>query len=204
MREADFPLHRLPGGARARSQEDRSASIYQAILHRASARWWWLPMLYVVPRFARVYEDMAGTTLRSFAAAARLLSETRGPQTPRDRQRARSPMMRARPSWALRGTRCGWLNVQLWRQPAGGSRMKDEHRTSSQPVTAQPDDGGAAGIPARTGCVRGKMVHTEPAVSAHLLARAHRRAPDPGDAGARPVSAANGERRHRNPGSRFA
>ena len=99
-----------------------SASIYPAILMIVGALVIGFLMFYVVPRFAAVYEDMAGTlpffsqlllgfgnlvrnnALPLAAAFAGLLGAT---------------------AWAFSQARFrGWLNLQLWRVPAIGSRMK--------------------------------------------------------------------------------
>ena len=99
-----------------------SASIYPAILGVVGVLVIGFLMLYVVPRFAKVYEDMAGTlpffsqlligfgnfvanhllllVFSAFAAAAAV-------------------------AWAFsRPPIRSWLNTQLWRVPALGERMK--------------------------------------------------------------------------------
>jgi len=99
-----------------------SASIYPAILMVVGGLVIGFLMLYVVPRFARVYEDMAGTLpffsqlLLGFGnfvgnhAAALGLSLTAAI---------------AAAVWAFsRQDFRAWLNLQLWRIPAVGSRMK--------------------------------------------------------------------------------
>ena len=99
-----------------------SASIYPAILLVVGGLVLAFLMLYVVPRFARVYQDMAGTLpffsqlLLAFGdfvgkhgwilAACSLAFMTLGIFT------LRKPSVRFR------------LNVQLWRLPAVGARMK--------------------------------------------------------------------------------
>ena len=79
-------------------------------------------MFYVVPRFARVYEDMA-TTLPFFSQLllgfGNLVGHNAGALG------AALVATIGGTAWALsRPEVRGWLNVQLWRIPAVGSRMK--------------------------------------------------------------------------------
>ncbi len=99
-----------------------SASIYPAILLVVGVLVIGFLMLYVVPRFASVYEDMAGTLpffsqlLLAFGnfAAKNALALGVGLLA-----------FVAAATWAFsRPQFRSWLNVQLWRVPALGSRMK--------------------------------------------------------------------------------
>jgi general secretion pathway protein F len=99
-----------------------SASIYPAILMIVGALVISFLMFYVVPRFARVYEDMASTLPffsqlllgfgnfvgnHAFAIGAALIG------------------LAAACMWAFsRAEFRSWLNTQLWRVPGVGSRMK--------------------------------------------------------------------------------
>lgn len=99
-----------------------SASIYPAILVIVGALVIGFLMLYVVPRFAKVYEDMAGTLPffsqlllgfgnfvghNAFAIGTAFVG------------------LVGVSMWALaRAQFRSWLNLQLWRVPAIGSRMK--------------------------------------------------------------------------------
>ena len=99
-----------------------SASIYPAILMSVGGLVLAFLMFYVVPRFARVYEDMAGTLplfsklLLSFGGfignnAVVLAMAFAG--------------LVGGAAWALsRADVRAWLNLQLWRVPALGKRMK--------------------------------------------------------------------------------
>jgi len=99
-----------------------SASIYPVILMGVGGLVLAFLMFYVVPRFARVYEDMAGTLplfsklLLAFGSfignnvlvlAAAMIGLIGGAAWAWTRPEVRS-----------------WLNTQLWRVPALGSRMK--------------------------------------------------------------------------------
>jgi general secretion pathway protein F len=99
-----------------------SASIYPAILVVVGGLVIGFLMLYVVPRFARVYEDMAATLpffsrlLLAFGnfvgnnAAALAFS---------------SLVLAGAAAWALSRPQVrAWLHTQLWRIPSVGSRMK--------------------------------------------------------------------------------
>ncbi len=99
-----------------------SASIYPAVLMVVGVLVIGFLMLYVVPRFAKVYEDMAGTLpffsrlLLGFGNfvghnAAVLAFSFAG--------------LAALAAWAFsRAEVRAWLNTRLWRVPALGSRMK--------------------------------------------------------------------------------
>jgi general secretion pathway protein F len=99
-----------------------SASIYPAILMIVGVLVIGFLMLYVVPRFAKVYEDMAATLPffsqlllgfgnfvghNAFAIGAAFVGLIGGSMWAFSRPEFRS-----------------WLNTQLWRVPAVGSRMK--------------------------------------------------------------------------------
>ena len=99
-----------------------SASIYPAILMIVGVLVIGFLMFYVVPRFAGVYEDMAGTLPffsqlllgfgRFVGNHAGLLGLTLAAGV-------------AGAAWAFsRAQVRSWLNIQLWRVPALGSRMK--------------------------------------------------------------------------------
>jgi general secretion pathway protein F len=99
-----------------------SASIYPAILMVVGALVISFLMFYVVPRFARVYEDMAGT-LPFFSQLLLGFGNFVG----------RNALVIgvglvctvAATAWAFtRQDVRSWLNTQLWRFPALGSRMK--------------------------------------------------------------------------------
>src|SRR5688572_8126565 len=99
-----------------------SASIYPAILSVVGALVIGFLMFYVVPRFAAVYEDMAGT-LPFFS---RLLLGF-GHFVGKHAALLGSALVcgAAAALWAFsRQDVRGWLNTQLWRIPAVGSRMK--------------------------------------------------------------------------------
>jgi general secretion pathway protein F len=99
-----------------------SASIYPVILMIVGALVIGFLMLYVVPRFARVYEDMASTLpffsrlllgFGNFVGNNALALGITG------------IALATAAAWALARPECrGWLNTQLWRVPAVGSRMK--------------------------------------------------------------------------------
>jgi general secretion pathway protein F len=99
-----------------------SASIYPAILMVVGALVIGFLMLYVVPRFARVYEDRASTLpffsrlllgFGNFVGEHALALGCAG------------LALAGAAAWALtRPDVRGWLNTQLWRVPALGSRMK--------------------------------------------------------------------------------
>ena len=99
-----------------------SASIYPAILMVVGLLVISFLMFYVVPRFARVYEDMAGTLpffsqlLLGFGSLVADHAAALGLALVGAAFAA---------VWALsRAEVRGWLNTQLWRLPAVGSRMK--------------------------------------------------------------------------------
>jgi general secretion pathway protein F len=99
-----------------------SASIYPAILMIVGSLVIGFLMFYVVPRFARVYEDMAGTlpffsrlllAFGNFVGNNALALGFAG------------IVLGTAAAWAFsRQEFRGWLNTQLWRVPAVGSRMK--------------------------------------------------------------------------------
>jgi general secretion pathway protein F len=99
-----------------------SASIYPVILMIVGSLVIGFLMLYVVPRFARVYEDMASTLpffsrlllgFGNFVGNNALALGITG------------IALVAAAAWALaRPEFRGWLNTQLWRVPTVGSRMK--------------------------------------------------------------------------------
>ena len=99
-----------------------SASIYPAILMIVGALVIGFLMFYVVPRFARVYEDMAGTLpffsqlllgFGNFVGNNALALGITGLG------------FAATTAWAFsRPEFRGWLNTQLWRFPTIGQRMK--------------------------------------------------------------------------------
>ncbi len=99
-----------------------SASIYPAILMIVGLLVIGFLMFYVVPRFARVYEDMAGT-LPFFSQLLLGFGEFVGNHAP-----ALALALVAGSGaavWALsRQDVRAWLNSRLWRIPALGSRMK--------------------------------------------------------------------------------
>jgi general secretion pathway protein F len=99
-----------------------SASIYPAILMGVGGLVLAFLMFYVVPRFARVYEDMAGTLplfsklLLSFGSFIGNNAIVLG---------AAFVGLVGGAAWALsRPDVRAWLNTQLWRVPALGKRMK--------------------------------------------------------------------------------
>jgi general secretion pathway protein F len=99
-----------------------SASIYPAILMVVGALVISFLMFYVVPRFARVYEDMA-STLPFFS---RLLLGFGNFVGNNALVLAVGAILVATAAvWALSQARVrGWLNTRLWRIPAVGTRMK--------------------------------------------------------------------------------
>jgi general secretion pathway protein F len=99
-----------------------SASIYPAILMVVGTLVVGFLMFYVVPRFARVYEDMA-TTLPFFSQLLLGFGNLVGHNAAA--LGATLVAMIGGAAWALSLPEVrGWLNVQLWRIPAVGSRMK--------------------------------------------------------------------------------
>jgi general secretion pathway protein F len=99
-----------------------SASIYPVILMVVGSLVIGFLMFYVVPRFARVYEDMA-STLPFFS---RLLLGFGNFVGQHSLVLAFSGMVfLTAGAWAFSQARFrGWLNTQLWRIPAVGARMK--------------------------------------------------------------------------------
>jgi general secretion pathway protein F len=99
-----------------------SASIYPAILMIVGLAVIGFLMFYVVPRFARVYEDMAGTLpffsrlllgFGNFVGHNALALAFTG------------ILLVTAAVWAFsRAEFRNWLNMQLWRVPAAGARMK--------------------------------------------------------------------------------
>ena len=99
-----------------------SASIYPAILMVVGTLVIGFLMFYVVPRFARVYEDMAGTLpffsrlllgFGNFVSANALFLAVAG------------LILVCAAGWALSRTEVrAWLHAQLWRIPSLGARMK--------------------------------------------------------------------------------
>ena len=99
-----------------------SASIYPVILMVVGALVVGFLMFYVVPRFARVYEDMAGT-LPFFSQVllgfGRLVSEHAAVLG------VAVLALVGGAAWAFsRAEFRGWLNTRLWQLPALGRRMK--------------------------------------------------------------------------------
>jgi general secretion pathway protein F len=99
-----------------------SASIYPAILMIVGGLVLAFLMFYVVPRFARVYDDMAGTLpffsklLLAFGSFVGNHAFVLG---------IGFAALVSFAGWALsRAETRSWLNLQLWRVPALGSRMK--------------------------------------------------------------------------------
>ena len=99
-----------------------SASIYPAILMIVGTLVIGFLMFYVVPRFARVYEDMAGTLpffsrlllgFGNFVSANALFLAVTG------------LIVVSAAGWAFsRAEVRAWLHAQLWRIPSLGARMK--------------------------------------------------------------------------------
>jgi general secretion pathway protein F len=99
-----------------------SASIYPAILTVVGGLVLGFLMFYVVPRFAGVYEDMAGT-LPFFSKVLLAFGRFVGGNAPV--LVFALAAMAGTAIWALaRAQTRSWLNAQLWRIPAIGSRMK--------------------------------------------------------------------------------
>ena len=99
-----------------------SASIYPAILMVVGALVVAFLMFYVVPRFARVYDDMAGNLpffSQVLLAFGNLVAEHAAMLA------ACAAGAAAALAWSLsRPELRGWLQAQMWRIPALGSRMK--------------------------------------------------------------------------------
>ena len=99
-----------------------AASIYPAILMVVGGLVLAFLMFYVVPRFARVYEDMAGT-LPFFSKLLLAFGSFVGNHAVLLGLIFSGLVGLA--VWALsRAETRSWLNLQLWRVPALGSRMK--------------------------------------------------------------------------------
>jgi general secretion pathway protein F len=99
-----------------------SASIYPAILLVVGLLVIGFLMLYVVPRFASVYEDMAGT-LPFFSQLLLAFGNFVGKHAAE--LGFTVVALAGVTAWAFsRPQFRSWLNVQLWRVPALGSRMK--------------------------------------------------------------------------------
>ena len=99
-----------------------SASIYPVILMVVGALVVGFLMFYVVPRFARVYEDMAGTLpffSRLLLAFGHFVGNHAGVLA------LAGVVLAAAAAWGLsRPQLRAWLNTQLWRIPALGARMR--------------------------------------------------------------------------------
>jgi general secretion pathway protein F len=99
-----------------------SASIYPAILSVVGVLVISFLMFYVVPRFAAVYQDMAGTLpffSQLLLGFGNLVGQHAGLLA------FALVAAAAAGGWAFsRQDVRGWLNTQLWRVPAVGSRMK--------------------------------------------------------------------------------
>ncbi len=99
-----------------------SASIYPAILMIVGVLVIGFLMFYVVPRFAKVYEDMAGT-LPFFSQLLLGFGNFVGNHAALLGSALLA--LAAVTAWAFsRPPFRSWLNIQLWRVPALGSRMK--------------------------------------------------------------------------------
>src|SRR5262245_19011644 len=99
-----------------------SASIYPAILIVVGTLVVGFLMFYVVPRFAKVYEDMA-TTLPFFSQLLLAFGNLVGHHAAA--LGGTLAALAGGTAWALSQPRVrGWLNLQLWRIPAVGGRMK--------------------------------------------------------------------------------
>jgi general secretion pathway protein F len=99
-----------------------SASIYPAVLLAVGALVLAFLMFYVVPRFARVYEDMS-TTLPFFSRLLLAFGNFVGQHAALLGLTLLSLLGTA--AWALmRPAFRAWLNRRLWQIPAVGSRMK--------------------------------------------------------------------------------
>ena len=145
-----------------------SASIYPAILTLVGGLVLAFLMFYVVPRFAKVYEDMAGT-LPFFSKVLLAFGSFVGNHAALLGLALAALMAGA--AWAFaRPAARSWLNARLWRVPALGERMKVYQLARLYRTTAMLL---RAGIPA----VRAlDMVHD--LLAAHLrpqLARAKQR-----------------------------
>jgi general secretion pathway protein F len=99
-----------------------SASIYPAILVAVGGLVLAFLLFYVVPRFARVYEDMAGT-LPFFSKVLLAFGSFVGNNAFLIAGLLAGALAAATWAIALPRTRT-WLRLQLWRIPALGSRMK--------------------------------------------------------------------------------
>jgi general secretion pathway protein F len=99
-----------------------SAAIYPVILMVVGALVVGFLMFYVVPRFARVYEDMAGTLpffSRLLLAFGHFVGNHAGVLA------LAGAALAAAAAWSLsRPELRAWLNTRLWRIPALGSRMR--------------------------------------------------------------------------------
>jgi general secretion pathway protein F len=99
-----------------------SASIYPAILMVVGTLVISFLMFYVVPRFARVYEDMAGTLpffSRLLLGFGNLIGNNALVLG------LAGVVLLGACAWAFSQARFrGWLNTQLWRIPTVGSRMR--------------------------------------------------------------------------------
>ena len=99
-----------------------AASIYPAILVGVGGLVLAFLMFYVVPRFARVYDDMAGT-LPFFSKLLLAFGGFVGNHAVL--LAAAAVAVAACAVWLLKKAETRvWLNAQLWRLPALGSRMK--------------------------------------------------------------------------------
>ena len=99
-----------------------AASIYPAILVGVGGLVLAFLMFYVVPRFARVYDDMAGT-LPFFSKLLLAFGGFVGNHAVL--LAAAAVAVAACAVWLLKKAETrAWLNAQLWRMPALGSRMK--------------------------------------------------------------------------------
>ena len=99
-----------------------SASIYPAILMIVGGLVLGFLMFYVVPRFARVYDDMAGT-LPFFSKLLLSFGSFVGNNIVFILVSIAASIAFAVFSFSRPQTRA-WINTQLWRVPAVGSRMK--------------------------------------------------------------------------------
>jgi general secretion pathway protein F len=99
-----------------------SASIYPAILMVVGGLVLGFLMFYVVPRFARVYDDMAGT-LPFFSKLLLMFGSFVGNHIVVILVSLVASISFAVFSFSRPQTRA-WLNTQIWRVPAIGSRMK--------------------------------------------------------------------------------
>ena len=99
-----------------------SASIYPAVLLGVGVLVIGFLMLYVVPRFAKVYEDMSGT-LPFFSRLLLGFGNFVGSHAAALALSALALVLIA--GWAFSRTAFrAWINTRLWRVPAVGSRMK--------------------------------------------------------------------------------